>query len=118
MVVSSSAVVEGPKEQRQYELAAPIAHVPYEVINQWGDQLPQGLERELERSSVFSSDEVADLRAFEEVLETTCQAVPDDYPTLERVQAMPAWEELRQAAADALALLDRRGTMPGDQEES
>ena len=106
------------EEQRRYELAAPIAQVAYEVINQWGDQLPQGAERELERSSVFSSDEVAALRAFEMVLEKTSRVVPDDYPTLDRVQAMPVWEELRQAAVEALAVFDRRGSMPEDREAS
>jgi hypothetical protein len=104
------------ERQREYEQAAPIAHVPYEVINQWGDNFPRGLQRDLERSSVYSADEIAALRHFEKVLGSTCRAVPDDYPTLAEVQALPAWEELRQAAESAHNVFARRGKMPEDEE--
>jgi hypothetical protein len=41
-------------------------------------------------------------------------AVPDDYPSLQAVQAMPAWEQLRREANDALAVFARRGKRDED----
>jgi hypothetical protein len=105
-------------EQRRYELAAPIAHIPYEVINQWDDQFPQGLQSELDRSTVYTPDEAAALTAFRAVLDEVSRAVPDDFPSLAKVQSMPAWADLRDAAARALAVLVRRGRMPEDREVS
>jgi predicted transcriptional regulator len=45
------------------------------------------------------------------------RATPDDYPTLDAVQAMPAWDRLRQAALDAGAVFARRGKLSEDIEE-
>lgn len=103
-------------EQQQYERAVPIAHIPYEVINQWGDNFPRGLEWELARASVYSTDERSALRNFEAAWAIVSRAVPDDYPTLAVVQAMPEWQTLRQAAETALAVFKRRGSMPEDEE--
>lgn len=105
-------------EQRRYEQAAPIAHVPYEVINQWDDQFPQGLRSELDRSTVYTPDEAAALTAFRAVLDKVSRAVPVDFPSLAKIQSMPAWADLRDAAATALAVLVRRGRMPEDREVS
>ena len=105
------------EEQREYEINVPIAHVPYEVNNQWGDQFPQGPEREFDRSTVFSADEQAAALAFDRVLQEVSRATPDDYPTLDAVQAMPAWDRLRQAALDAGAVFARRGKLSEDIEE-
>jgi len=103
--------------QRDYEMNVPIAHVPYEVINQWGDQFPQGPAREFARSTAFSSDEQAAALAFDQVLEEVSRAIPDDYPTLEAVQTMPAWHRLQQAALDAGAVFARRGRLSEVMEE-
>lgn len=102
--------------QQEYERTVPIAHIPYEVINQWGDQFPRGLEWELERSSVYTLREAEALRRFEGVWKATSKAVPDDYPSLRAVQALPAWQELQTAAASALDILEQRGRMPEDRE--
>lgn len=102
--------------QQEYERTVPIAHIPYEVINQWEDQFPRGLEWELERASVYTSREAEALRRFEGVWKATTDAVPDDYPSLRAVQALPAWQELQTAAASALDILEQRGRMPEDRE--
>ena len=36
--------------QADYEKSVPIAYVPYEVINQWEDQLPRDLTRSLNQT--------------------------------------------------------------------
>lgn len=94
-----------------------IAYVPYEVIEQWADWVPH-LDLYLADSGAYSSAEVEEIRRFQVVWEATTKAVPDDYPTLAHVQAMPAWEELRQAAESALAVFARRGRLPEDHESS
>lgn len=104
------------EDQQRYEREVPIAHVPYEVINQWGDNFPQGPDAEFRRSDVFSRDEITAITRFHEVLEAVTSAVPDDFPTLEAVQAMPAWDRLRGAAAATHFVLMRRGKMPEDRE--
>lgn len=103
--------------QQEYERDAPIAYVPYEVIEQWADWVPH-LDLYLADSGAYSSAETEEIRRFQVVWEATTKAVPDDYPTLAHVQAMPAWEELRQAAESALAVFARRGRLPEDHESS
>jgi len=103
-------------EQQQYERAVPIAHIPYEVINQWGDNFPRGLEWELARASVYSTDETSALREFEAAWAVASRAVTDDYPTLTAVQALSEWQSLRQVAETALEVFEQRGTMREDEE--
>lgn len=102
--------------QREYELAAPIAHVPYEVINQWEDWVPHDPRTVREFSDVYTAEEVEALKRFHVVWEETTKAVPDDYPSLRAVQAMPAWEELRREAESAQTIFARRGKLPEDWE--
>jgi hypothetical protein len=96
--------------QSAYERAAPIAHVPYEVINQWEDQLPDGPAVILE-PGVYTKEELDALTRFHVVWIATAEAVPNDYPTLAEVQRMPAWEQLRNEAETTLAVFARRGRL-------
>jgi len=86
--------------QQEYERDAPIAHVPYEVIEQRADWLPH-LDLYLADSGAYTAAEVEAIRQFQVVWEATTNAISDDYPTLAQVQALPAWEELRQEAESA-----------------
>lgn len=104
------------EEQQRYERNVPIAYVPGEVINQWEDNFPRGLQRDLAQTDVFSPDEVAALREVEPTWVAACRAMPDDYPTLPAVQALPAWQALRGAASSALAVFERRGRLSEDEE--
>ena len=102
--------------QRDYERAAPIAHVPYEVSNQWEDQLPQGPSSVDDSLDFDTADELEALKKFHVVWHETTRAVPDDFPSLQDVQAMPAWERLRCEAESTLAVFTRRGKLPEDRE--
>ena len=101
--------------QSAYEKAAPIAHVPYEVINQWEDQLPNGPDAIVE-PSVYTQEELDALARFHAVWNATAEAVPNNYPTLSEVQRLPAWERLRAEAESALTVFAHRGKLSEDHE--
>jgi hypothetical protein len=101
--------------QIAYERAAPIVNVPYEVINQWEDQLPNGPSGIGDYPKVYTADEVEALNRFHGVWKVTWRAVPDDHPSFQAVQAMPEWEQFRREAEHALAVLARRGKLDEDQ---
>lgn len=94
----------------------PIAYVPAEVINQWEDNIPRGLERDLERATVYTTQEVEALWRVRDAWEPACRAVPKDFPRFRDVQALPKWEQLRRVAALALTVFEERGAMPEDRE--
>lgn len=102
------------EDQRKYEAVAPMAHIPYEVINQWEDHFPRGLEWDLACPREFTRQEVEALQRFEGVWRTTSDAVPYDYSSLYDVQALPKWLQLQMAASTALAVLEQRGRTPED----
>lgn len=97
-------------DQRAYEQATPIANIPYEVINQWEDQLPKGPEA-IVKPGVYTADERDALARFHTVWNATADAVPNNHPSLAEVQRLPAWEDLRAEAASALAVFARRGKL-------
>lgn len=104
--------------QLAYEKNAPIAYVPYEVINQWEDWVPAGPMTAAKDPSVFSAAELQEMQDFQLVWESTAAAFPDDYPPLSDVQALPAWDQLRQQAERALRVFEVRGKLPEDQEDA
>jgi hypothetical protein len=104
------------EDQRRYEQDVPIAHVPYELINQWGDQMWRHPSKNPHNGDLYDTDEVEALCRYHEVLEGVTRAVPNDHPTLSEVQAMPEWTLLRDTAGQTLAVLMRRGRFPEDRE--
>lgn len=104
------------EDQRRYEHDAPVAHVPYEVINQWGDQVWKHPSENPYRLDIYDAAEVEALVLYQEVLEAVARAVPDDYPGLTDVQAMPEWRLLRDTAQHTFGVLMRRGKFPEDRE--
>lgn len=102
--------------QLAYEKSVPIAHVPHEVINQWEDWVPAGPMTAVKDPSVFSAAELQEMQGFQLVWESTAAAVDDNYPPLSEVQALPAWDRLRQQAERALRVFEVRGKLPEDQE--
>lgn len=104
------------ENQRRYEQDVPIAHVPYEVINQWDDHVWIDPIENPHNRDVYDRAEVEALSRFQGVLEAVTAAVPDDYPTLSDVQGMPEWKLLRDAAEQALGVLMRQGKFPEDRE--
>lgn len=100
--------------QEEYaEAAPPYVHVPYEVIEQWEDWVPH-LDLVLTDSQVYTPEEKETLSRFQSVWETAAEAITDDYPSLDAVQATPEWEAMRCEAESALALLAKRGRLPED----
>jgi hypothetical protein len=66
------------EDQRRYERDAPIAHVPYEVINQWDDQVWTPPSENPYNLDIYDAAEVEALCRYREVLEAVSRAVPDD----------------------------------------
>lgn len=104
------------EDQRQYEQDAPMVHVPYEVINQWDDWVWIAPSENPYNLDIYDADEVEALVRYHEVLEAVSDAVPDDHPALSKVQSMPEWRLLRDAAEQTLGILMRRGKFPEDRE--
>ena len=102
------------EEQRQHQDEAQIS-VPSEVINQWGDWYwPQNTYGE---SPVFSQEEIEALRAYDTVLNSICDRLPEWLPEIDVVQTWPEWHELREAASKALVAFEARGRFSEDCEE-
>jgi hypothetical protein len=104
------------EEQQEHERAFPIAHIPYEVINQWEDWVHMDPREDLNRSDVYDSAEVQAMGQFHATWDDVASAIPDDYPPVSEVQVLPEWGRLRDAAESALSVFMRRGKMPEDHE--
>lgn len=104
-------------EQATYEVEVPIANVPYEVINQRKDWVPTDPRASVRNLELYTSDEVDSLRQYQAVWERVADPIPDDYPSLNRVQAMPEWALLREAAESSLRVFARRGNLSEDRED-
>lgn len=97
------------EEQQRYDREVSIVHVPYEILNQWGDWVPSGVSRL--STAVFTNDEIAALHCYEQVLDAAAKAMPDDFPRLAEVQRSTYWSHLAEAAAETLAVLNVRGRL-------
>jgi hypothetical protein len=115
-VIEYLALASSFDAQRKYERDVPIEHVPYEIINMWEDSFPVDPRRQSDLPHVYSPDEVVAIRDYQSVWDLTADALPDPYPSLADVQAMPEWETLRRAAEMASEVFARRGKFPEDRE--
>jgi hypothetical protein len=102
--------------QVAYQAAVPFVTVPYEVINQWDDCVPTDPRDVARNVGVFSPDEVRAMCDFQAVLDGVADAVPNDYPRLADVQALPEWDQLRHAASSARDVFAVRGRLSEDHE--
>jgi hypothetical protein len=64
---------------------------------------------------IFTSDEVAALKAFGTTWMRVARGTPKQLPSLEETLTLPQWEELRAAAEAALNVFKRRGRLPEDE---
>ena len=99
--------------QLKYQRAVPIVYVPNEVINQWQDL---ALDRAaVEHSDVYSVEEILAIGRYHAVWDRVAEMLPKGFPTLRVVQALPCWDELRQAALSAREAFEPRGKMSDGQ---
>lgn len=102
------------ERQRHYEVNVPIADVPTEVLSSWDDYVNR--ERlEDYGPPVFSIAEVEAMRSFQSTFETTVRELPKRLPPLKEAQALLAWQRLRDAAAVALQIFEKRGMLSEDE---
>ncbi|MBL8678639.1 MAG: hypothetical protein JNK05_05715 [Myxococcales bacterium] len=102
--------------QRRYQELAPVC-VPNEVINRWEDYT-RDPTRETFEPSVFTPDEADALVEYHRVWHVAADALDDGFPDLEETLQLPEWEQLRDAAQRALAILERRGFLSEELEIS
>jgi len=105
------AVAGSFEQQREYQARVPAVSVPNEIINQWEDWTP-GANLLGFGPPVFTSDELAALKAFGITWERVVRGTPKQLPSLEETLTLPQWEELRAAAEAALNVFERRGRLP------
>ncbi|GGC60238.1 hypothetical protein [Undibacterium terreum] len=102
-------------EQREYQRKSPETNVPMEVVHQWEDWLTDDWQQRY-TSPPFSEAELAAMTSYQRVVDPLANGLIDGVHAplaeLEILCAMPAWQELRQAAADALAVFMLRGKLP------
>jgi hypothetical protein len=115
-VIEYLDVVASFDAQRTYEREAPaFVNVPYEIINEWQDWVPEDRGTPATKVlGVYSPDEVEALRSYQAVWEAAAAVVPKDFPSLRDVQSLPEWELLARAAAKAATVFQRRGKLPED----
>lgn len=102
--------------QRAYRERVPIADMPSEIINQWEDWVPAPPQHANWDPVVYSADELKAMDAFHATWDRTATATPSELPTLDEAQSLVEWRELRDAAAAASAVFNRRGPLPEDRE--
>ena len=102
--------------QQQYDRDVPIAHVPYELINQWEDWVHKDPREDRDLSDVYDGAEVEAMCQFHAAWEDAASAVANNYPPLSEAQALTEWDRLREAARSALSVFMRRGKMSEDHE--
>jgi hypothetical protein len=102
--------------QQEYERDVPIEHVPYEVINQWEDWVHKDPREDRDLPDVYDGAEVEAMCQFHAAWDDAASAVPNNYPSLSEVQALPEWSRLRDTARSALSVFMRRGKMSEDHE--
>ncbi len=93
----------------------PAVSVVGEVFEQWDDWTPEPVAAD-RFGPVYSSDEVEAMLGYDSVMARAIGATPDIWQPMELFHALPTWEELREAAAEARCVFARRGPLPGDHE--
>lgn len=110
-VIDYLELVASLDEQRRYQAAVPLVHVPSELINQWEDwvrgsseQLPDAFP-----STVYSPAEVAAVASFHAVWDSVAARTPNPMPPLAELHQLPVWGEMTSAAQEALGVFRIRG---------
>ncbi len=117
-IIESIELAGSFQSQLDYEKNVPFVNVPYEVINQWEDWVRGDPRIDEQLSDALSNDELDAMADYQSVWNVVADAVPDDYPSLADVQALPTWDQLRIAANVALIVFEIRGRMSEDAEEA
>jgi hypothetical protein len=100
--------------QREYQSRAHVP-VPQEIINQWEDWV-RGPSDPAFAEPVFSAAERDAVARFHKIWDEIASSTPDPMPSLDALFVTAAWQQLRDAALDALRVFRIRGRLPEDKE--
>lgn len=104
------------EDQLEYQRRAPIAWVPFEMINQWADWAGDGPPTLENQDSAYTTGEVDAMRRFYDAWTAASEALPDDWPQLDEAHALPEWQVMATEAAATLEVFALRGRLPEDRE--
>jgi hypothetical protein len=111
-VIDALELMSSLEEQRCLNT---LEYAPYEVIARWGDSVdsprPAGFV-----APVFTTDELDAIELVDAAVTRAVSELPDGFPPLGEVEVQPYWQSLRDAAAAALTVFDRRGRLSEDVE--
>jgi hypothetical protein len=99
--------------QVEYQLSAPLVHVPHELINQWED-LVQPHWRQYMTSPVFSPEELDAIGQFNGVWYEIADKTPNPLPSLDTLFKTIEWQRLADSSAKALTVFQLRGQLSED----
>jgi hypothetical protein len=112
-IIEYLALAASFDQQRTYQAAVPAISVPNEVLNQWEDWASDE-GRDGFDAPVFTADELAAVASFAVTWTKIVKATPLCLPSLAETQALPEWEQLRDAAEAAREVFARRGRLSED----
>jgi hypothetical protein len=113
-VIEYFELVSSFERQRDYERVAAHINVPYEIINQWEDWVPENPRVSVAHLGCYSAEEIQALRDYHAAWEVAAEAAPDTYPSLTDIQTIPEWTQLTEAARRGTSCFARRGKLPED----
>src|SRR5688572_31136777 len=77
-IIEHLQLVASADEQREYQRAAPIAHVSNELFNAWDDWVADGEAIDEFTPPVFTPEEVAAIRDFDNALDAVARRTPQE----------------------------------------
>jgi hypothetical protein len=101
------------EEQRRYDIAAPLAHVPSEVVCGWEDWVD---DKKINGYGppVFSEAEVLAIKVYHAQWQGIVDSLRVAQLSLDQVQELDQWKRLSVAAQHALKAFTKRGKLPED----
>jgi hypothetical protein len=115
-IIEYFELAESYDAQLAYEKQVPFVYVPFELIEQWRDWVPEAPRSMDGDPGVFSAAELQAIEDFRAVWTAAAAAVGTDYPALRDVQSLPEWNQLRHHAEEASRVFRARGRLPEDRE--
>lgn len=97
-----------PEEQERILKATPYAYLPYEATNSW-EEWVTSQPPTLFTIPPYTEEELKAIASFSRTWRAELQEIPDDYPSIQALAAIPAWQNLSRKAMETLEILNRRG---------
>src|SRR5262245_66649015 len=88
-----------PERQLSYKREVPFVHVPIELLEQWSGHRRK-LREQVWFRSLFTSEQVARINEFDDILENRSRALDPQLPDVPDILEHSAWRDISSAAKD------------------